>query len=300
MTLVVLVALTMNMADIIDHPPLGFGFHDDEVRALAMLQELMDHGVPTSVQRRQEDPRVWLAERTVVAVRNLGPYTHALRHHYRSLRRNPPLRSSFDWYDDINYFDMHLLNDPWHLVKQFSPELTMLGLDPAILLTEPDKYKPLVDETSAIMGEMYRTEELPDTPEHHWVYEVVEGMKKMGLLVGYKDRLYRGPTPPYTGTDIAEYTIEAVSRLESILKEREQDCKWQIENPRSRDDLSSVRRFMDYYESEIPGVVTSVSREFAPELKALGASKDGLAKKVIDCRPLAVRVEKLYEQAKRP
>ena len=99
--------------------------------------------------------------------------------------------------------------------------------------------------------------------------------------------------------DFAEYTFEAVSRLESVLKDNEKECQLEIDNPRAQPDLKYVRRSLDYIESEFPGVVTSVSRAFTPELKALGTNKVDLMKRVQSCGPLSARVEKLYGQAMR-
>jgi len=127
-----------------------------------------------------------------------------------------------------------------------------------------------------------QSDDLPDTPKNHWVYEAMADLQSSGFVFNYKDYLGRGPHS-VGRFEIAVHTNAAYTRLHGLVSSGYEtvEAPSNLNIPsKALDDLNSkyrrLRSAIDRHEKELVSLII----EFTPELKALGVEVDGLTGQV--------------------
>ena len=136
-----------------------------------------------------------------------------------------------------------------------------------------------------------QSDDLPDTPKNHWVYEAISDLKSTGLLVGYPDGLGPG-IPNRSRYEFAVAVNAACTRLKNITQQLvETSDRLSQGQGAAGGDLKALQEDRDALSKDVRFLRKSMARQseellrlittLAPQLKELGLSPSEMKAEVL-------------------
>lgn len=149
---------------------------------------------------------------------------------------------------------------------------------------------------SLLMAPVFaQTDQFPDVPENHWVYQALLNMKDQGILVGYPDGLFRGnrPASRYELAGAINSAYEKLrgmiaglqSQVDALKNMTPGDDSWRQELERLRQEIASMRNW-----GQMITDLQRMQQTFEKDLAALGVDVEAMKRDLSD---LAARVGRL-------